>query len=216
MLEQEPKRVRQINSSVPKDLATICHKCLEKRPAGRYQSSSELAADLGRFLEHKPIAARPVGLMERGWRWYRRNPVIAGLLTLTTIFLVGLGVAGLLALKESQINERNRAASLVISLLTARAEALPDAIAHLKPLRTHAIPLLQQHLEDPELSDAQRWHATFALCHLEQSEIDRAIPLIGSVPQQEFSNLVRALETSQDSAIFGLRQAIDEADRQKK
>jgi WD40 repeat protein len=75
----EPVPVRQLQPKVPKDLETICHRCLQKEPAKRYAGAGALAEDLRRFRAGAPIAARPVGTWERGWRWCRRNPGVAGL-----------------------------------------------------------------------------------------------------------------------------------------
>jgi serine/threonine protein kinase len=77
--EAEPEPIRRLNPAVPVDLATIVSKALSKEPAKRYETALQLADDLGRFLEGRPIAARPVGPVARSWRWCRRKPVQASL-----------------------------------------------------------------------------------------------------------------------------------------
>ena len=95
--------VRQQNSAVSRDLATICSRCLEFRPADRYASAAELRDDLQRFLDGRPTLARPLSPMESLWRWARRNPTIAALTTLTVgvlVFSLGLTLRSNVAFKE--------------------------------------------------------------------------------------------------------------------
>jgi serine/threonine protein kinase/Tfp pilus assembly protein PilF len=87
IIHDAPPNPQRLNSRVPRDLATICLKCLEKSPDRRYPSAQELKADLDRFLEGRPIAARPVSSLERGWRWCVRNPSPAALASLLAISL---------------------------------------------------------------------------------------------------------------------------------
>ncbi|HTU89263.1 MAG TPA: protein kinase [Gemmataceae bacterium] len=89
---QEPVPLRRLVPHVPRDLETICLKSLEKEPARRYASAAELADDLQRFLEGEPIRARPASLWERGWKWAKRRPSVAGLLG-AVIALATIGVA---------------------------------------------------------------------------------------------------------------------------
>lgn len=76
---REPVPPDRIEPQIPKDLATICLKCLEKEPQRRYVAARDLADDLRRFLEHRPILARPISLAERAWRLARRHRGITGL-----------------------------------------------------------------------------------------------------------------------------------------
>jgi tRNA A-37 threonylcarbamoyl transferase component Bud32 len=93
VLREEPRRPRRVNDKVPRDLETICLKAMAKEPARRFDSARELADDLRRFLHGEPIKARPVGRLERAWRWCKRNPTLAvlSLLSATAVLtLVGV------------------------------------------------------------------------------------------------------------------------------
>jgi serine/threonine protein kinase len=89
LLEEEPDPPRNINPQVPRDLQTICLKCLEKDPGRRYATALALAEDLERFLAGEPIQSRPVGNLERAWRWCRRKPIVSSLATSLVIAVLG-------------------------------------------------------------------------------------------------------------------------------
>lgn len=86
---QRPASLRQLREDIPRDLETICEKCLEKEPLSRYQTAEELEQELLRFLEGRPILARPVPVWTRFGQWCRRKPVIAALLGAIMISLIG-------------------------------------------------------------------------------------------------------------------------------
>src|SRR5262245_21784532 len=79
IIHDEPPSPRALNANVPRDLETITLKCLEKEPGKRYQTSRELAEDLTHFLTGETIRARPVGRIERAWRWCKRHREVATL-----------------------------------------------------------------------------------------------------------------------------------------
>ncbi len=88
VMEAEPVKPRMLDPQVDRDLETICLKCLEKDPRRRYVSAGGLADDLRRFLKGEPVRARPIGPLQRSWRWCRRKPLAASLVALT----IGLAV----------------------------------------------------------------------------------------------------------------------------
>jgi eukaryotic-like serine/threonine-protein kinase len=104
---QNPVPPRRLNPKLPRDLETIALKCLEKNPSRRYASAGALADDLRRWLDGKPISARPVSPIEHAWRWCRRQPVIAALAATLILTLFG-SVLGLLGLLRSSETIRSR------------------------------------------------------------------------------------------------------------
>jgi WD40 repeat protein len=79
----EPRPLRKERRDVPRDLETICLKCMAKAPARRYSSATELVADLRHFLDGTPISARRVGRLELGIRFIRRRPLVTGMAAVT-------------------------------------------------------------------------------------------------------------------------------------
>lgn len=107
----EPLSLRRVQPTVPRDLDTICLKCLQKDPVRRYVSASALADDLDRFLRDEPVLARPVSTTERTWRWCRRHPLVASLIALLFV-VTSSGVSGIAwkwreATRQTELAEQN-------------------------------------------------------------------------------------------------------------
>jgi serine/threonine-protein kinase len=109
VIHQEPVPPSRLSARVPRDLETVCLKCLQKEPKKRYPSAGALAEDLHRFQRNEPIVARPVGHRERLLRWTRRNPTGAALVA-TALALVGLALGGGLWLERERADRRAESA----------------------------------------------------------------------------------------------------------
>lgn len=92
VISDEPVRPSQLVRRIPKDIQTICLKCLEKSPGRRYHDAFELAEDLARFVANTPIHASRASSIERGWRWCCRNPVKTTLAASVGVLLVSIAV----------------------------------------------------------------------------------------------------------------------------
>ena len=112
VMNDDPKPPRRLDSRIPRDLETVCLKCLQKEPARRYATAAELSADLRRFLNGEPVLARRVGRTERLWRWTRRNPEVAGLLaTVALLLIAGTAVSTYFAVQaERRADEAEKSA----------------------------------------------------------------------------------------------------------
>jgi WD40 repeat protein/tetratricopeptide (TPR) repeat protein/tRNA A-37 threonylcarbamoyl transferase component Bud32 len=127
VISDEPVPPRQLQPRTPRDLETICLKCLRKDPKKRYASAKALAGDLRRFQAGEPIKARPVGRLERAAKWVRRNPAAA---TLVATLLVGTAVATLLAIwarqKTAEALEQKGRADEQVGVAKANARLAND------------------------------------------------------------------------------------------
>lgn len=174
VLDTEPPSPRLLNPGVPKDLETICLKCLQKERTRRYASAQELADELGRFLRGEPIRARPISQVERLWRLCRRHPVTASAIALAVLLLIGsLGVVTVANIRISAANVRIAAAlaesesslrdavQVVDDLLTRVSEDVLLNQPGMQPLRKELLEkalgyyqrFLQRRGDDPRVQD---------------------------------------------------------------
>lgn len=105
--ENDAVSPRLLNASVPRDLETICLKCLEKEPHRRYATGQEVADELGRFLRDEPIQARPASQAEKLRRWCRRKPALATATCLVLVVAVGSPIAAFRINRERLRAEEN-------------------------------------------------------------------------------------------------------------
>ncbi len=114
---------RSLNRQTPKDLDTICLKCLEKEPRLRFRSASDLADELRRYLDHQPIVSRPAGVSGRVWRWCLRKPWIATLSGL----LIATALTASVLVTWSWRNEKS-AKKLAVRRLESAEDAITDLV----------------------------------------------------------------------------------------
>jgi len=108
-LTEDPPDPRKLNRHIPRDLATIAVKCMDRLPGRRYNTAEDVAAEFRRFMSGEPIVARPISRPERFVRWAQRKPMVATTLALTVFLAIaGPGAALLIA------GQRNRLAGLLV------------------------------------------------------------------------------------------------------
>ncbi|OWK47068.1 WD40 repeat domain-containing serine/threonine-protein kinase [Fimbriiglobus ruber] len=165
VVHHEPTPVTRLRPDCPTDLATITAKCLDKNPATRYLRADDLADDLARFLDGRPITARPIGPAARGLRWLRRRPVMAAVVTASVVVMIA---AGILAAWQwwAAGAARERADQLTVSEKVARVTADDEkgtaTRARRRAEQLAAEALLDQGLKSCEKGDVRRGLADLA------------------------------------------------------
>ena len=208
VIHADPPSPRSLNANIPLDLDTICLKCLEKSPERRYANADELRMELDRFLQGKPILARPVSSLERGWRWCRRNALPSVLAGMLLISLLSGTAISTWKWRESAANakvarrESLRATESAHSMQQQSAELLLDRAQTLCD-NGHANSGLHFMLEalvaSPEIDATRDWRRM----------VRKNIRLWGKqVPkliwQVEFPKRITAIAVSHDDSIVAL------------
>ena len=151
--EGEPISPRRLIPGLPRDLETICLHALHSQPGHRYATASEMAADLGRFLEGKAIRARPSSIGANVWRWCRRHPATAALLTL---IVLGTGAAfwaieNARAL-EQQAGERTAKANAELAATNQKTEVANAALAETNGKLNDSLAMFELRLAEEQFA----------------------------------------------------------------
>lgn len=154
----DPVPPRRLRPDLPRDLDTICLKCLQKEPHKRYESAGELADDLRRFLDDRPIRARPVGRVERLRRWAGRHPAAAALVALGILTAAILATLGAGLWSNAQLSKALQAQTetrYFHHVLLAHTEWRDNNVRRTRELLDDC-PVPLRHWE---------WHYLHRLCH---------------------------------------------------
>ena len=177
LAEAELVSPRLLNPAVPRNLETVCRKALAREPARRYATAAAMAADLARFLEGRPVLARPVSPWEKAWSWARRHPALAASLSAIVVLLIGVAVLSTLssqrlekARRRAETGERNARQNLYAADLRVAGELWRDG-SLLAVQR-----LLEAHRPAPGEADLRGFEWFYLQGQL-SGEQERVIPL---------------------------------------
>jgi eukaryotic-like serine/threonine-protein kinase len=151
VLAEQPVPPRRLMPMLPRDLETICLKCLHKEKSRRYLTAQELAEDLQRFLDKRPILARPAGQLERTWRWCRRNPALASLAGLLLLAVIGLAVGfALLWQSNDQLAEAQQKTQTALAAEAKRGRQARDVLEAMTSWMMEDLLARQHHLKETD------------------------------------------------------------------
>lgn len=153
VVDQQPVAPRRLNPSIPRDLETICLKCLEKKPASRYATAAAMAQDLKCYLDGRPISARRVSVLERCWRWACRRPDLSLALLALGVLVSVVSVAAIIQeQRHAQAELQVRVEGLVQTIEAADFRQLPQRITDLTsfPDQTTALEELRKRATSSE------------------------------------------------------------------
>jgi WD40 repeat protein len=163
VISEEPVAPTRLNREVPRDLETICLKCLEKDVKRRFATAAELADDLGRYLRGEPVRARPVSDLERAWKWAKRRPALACLIVVLAV--AGTGLIGFTFQLAEQGEELKRAAETAKAYAKQQEDVAAREKEHAERETKHAASEKEHAEKEKELradADAKRADADAA------------------------------------------------------
>ncbi|MCC7375583.1 MAG: protein kinase [Verrucomicrobiales bacterium] len=190
VLETEVVPPRLLRPGIPVDLETICLRCLNKVQERRYASASDVANELERFLDDRPIRARPAGWIERGRKWCRRHPAIAALGSVVMLLLAVLAFgASVAAMRIDAARDRAERSEFTTRRSLYNSDMLLASTALAQGNDGMVRDLLKRHTPAPGQSDLRGWewrHLDHATAGDFEAEVGR------------HSNAVAQIEVLQD------------------
>ncbi len=209
--ESEPKPIRQMDRSLPRDLETICQKCLTKKREERFASAGELVEELQRWERGEPILSRRIGPLQRTWRWANRNRVVASLLmsVITAVSICAMLFGYLWA--SAKRNQWKSSENTAIQLVSADPLDVPALLKQLPAvLNPHAAQRrLHEVFSSPKYSDRKRAFAALGLLKLHDPS-DSTDKLTGRLldrlldqetPLNEFPAILFGIDPSQTGSL---------------
>lgn len=208
VVNDEAPSPRRLNGSIPRDLETICLKCLEKSPARRYATAQDFVTDLRHYLAGEPILARPVRRIERIWKWAARRPLVASLLS-AFILAVLLGLSGVTWQWRLVLASQQRHAQTQLELIqNAEPSSVESAIDGLREFREWADPELRNLASNTDVSAVQRFRSHLALI---EREPDRATYVVDQLLRVEYPDVLDFDEVVLGTDVLAKADAIPES-----
>jgi serine/threonine protein kinase/formylglycine-generating enzyme required for sulfatase activity len=208
IINDPPPALRRLESTISRDLETICLKCLEKRPEHRYETAAELADDLRRWLEKIPILASPPSLVGRMVRWSQRKPALAALTAVLTI-VIAIGCAAFAWQYQVAVRaNRELMVTQVDGLRTASPEEARILLENISRFADQVLPELRALRSSSELTERQRTRFAIALLPFESGEIDYLFDRLPDVDVGEVALIREAIEPHAERLTLQLWESI--------
>lgn len=212
--EKEPKSIRAYDRKLPRDLETICQKCLAKKREERFPSAGMLVEELERWQRGEPILSRPIGVFQRTWRWAKRNPTIAGLLLAVITMLSIAAATSFAALNEAKRRQTEAAQTSAERLVNSDPVAVPELLKQLPDLldKDAAIQSLRGVYTSASARPRQKAFAALGLLQLrdsgtKSSELESALLnrlMDSETPLEEFPAILSGMEAAPAGTLTAL------------
>lgn len=202
---EEPERLTRLNPAVPRNLESVVHKCLEKKPESRYATAKDFADDLDRWLQSGNVRARPVRKLDRAIKWARRHPAIAALYAAIAALVI-LMVASIIVHQRQQIvhaaaERLTRANATIEALESADIAGVPIIIHSLDSVQAEANPILRERYQAAGPGSPQRLRYALALLPADPSLVDEVLSFAKNAKAEEVLVLRDALRNQPQKAI---------------